>query len=352
MQLFRHRSPYWLLVSLTAALLFWLANAAAAQTYPSQIDPYVSDYAGVMTPADVSYVQQRFSDLQLNADVEATVLTIDSLQTYTAAETTIETFATGLFNTWGIGDARTNNGILLLVSVDDRRVRIEVGAGYGTSLNGAMQTIIDQTMIPRFKADDYSGGIRQGADAIVERLSGEGLSVEGLSGDGGSLPASRTAERLPLVGGGLAGLGLVGYAARAYLRHRPRRCPDCGSPMARLDEAADDRFLDQPQQLEEQLGSVDYDVWHCQSCARQVTYHYKNPLSRFSRCRRCRFRTMRKKRKTTRAATYAAPGKARVTENCQHCGHQHVYTTTIPRKRRRKRGGGGRSSGGGASGSW
>jgi hypothetical protein len=87
---------------------------------------------------------------------------------------TIEEFARRWFNSWGIGTlnapsgARANRGMLLLVSVGDRKARIELGADWGRGANGYSQSVMAASIIPAFKRGDYSGGIAAG-DADVHR---------------------------------------------------------------------------------------------------------------------------------------------------------------------------------------
>lgn len=71
--------------------------------------------------------------------IEAVVVTINSIGDYQTGDATIEAFATNLFNTWGIGHKKENNGVLILVAVKDRKARIELGKGYGREYDSAMK---------------------------------------------------------------------------------------------------------------------------------------------------------------------------------------------------------------------
>ncbi len=116
------------------ASALWLASItlATAQTYPINHDTYVNDYADLLTNFQESVLCKTLIDLRKNRDIEMTVLTIERRSDY---EQTVsnETFATALFNHWGIGDATRNDGVLFLVSRFDRDMRIEVGSGYGAT---------------------------------------------------------------------------------------------------------------------------------------------------------------------------------------------------------------------------
>ena len=359
--------------------------AAYAQTgYPTATDPYINDYAELITPEDAASIRQALSDLELQHGIEATVLTLHSIQEFGTGDAAIESFATNLFNTWGIGDAEENNGILVLVAVGDRKVRIEVGSGYGTSLDSAMKTVIEEFMTPRFKQNDYSGGIRRGVEAIIRRVSQPAPTQPPAHSPAQPAPSRPPTPTISspyegsggkhdgwLTFGGIGGLGAAGFGIKKYLRYRHRRCPSCDVHMARLGEHADDQFLDKGQQVEERINSVDYDVWQCPSCQHYDINRYGSIFSRYSRCKGCGYKTMGTSVQTIVAPTYSSTGTARVTETCQQCSYRNTYTKTIPRKERsssssssrsssrssRSSGGGsssrgGRSSGGGASGGW
>src|SRR5512139_324995 len=150
----------------------WLivSPAAAQNGYPDRIDPYVNDFAALLTDEHTSSLRSLFSELKADNGVEIVVVTIDSIHDFGTGDSSIESFATNLFNNWGLGDGQKNDGVLILVAWKDRAVRIEVGAGYGDSLNDDMQTIIDEQMIPAFRNEDYSQGSYDGARAVSRRL--------------------------------------------------------------------------------------------------------------------------------------------------------------------------------------
>src|SRR5512139_995640 len=143
---------------------------AAQNGYPTRVDPYVNDFSSLLTTEHTASLRSLFSELKTDNGVEIVVVTLDSIHDYATGDAAIESFATNLFNTWGIGTAQKNDGVLILVAWKDREVRIEVGAGYGDTLNADMQAIIDEQMIPAFRDENYSQGIYDGARAISHRL--------------------------------------------------------------------------------------------------------------------------------------------------------------------------------------
>lgn len=149
------------------------AVQAQESSYPNYVDPFVNDFAGVLTSADAGSIQQMFKDLKNQSSIEAVVVTIHSIKDYNTNDSSITSFATNLFNHWGIGDAQKNNGVLILVAVNDRECQIALGTGYEIDMNAAMQQVIDQKMIPYFKNEDYSGGIVSGARGVIEKITGK-----------------------------------------------------------------------------------------------------------------------------------------------------------------------------------
>jgi uncharacterized protein len=131
--------------------------------------------------------------------------------------------------------------------------------------------------------------------------------------------------------------------------------------MLRLDEAADDVYLDSGQKVEELISSVDYDIWKCLDCNTHTMNGYDNWLAWFKCCPQCHYRTVKVSSETLEYPTYDSTGRKRVTRECRHCKYHSSEIVVLPRRTRssssgssprRSSFGGGRSSGGGASGSW
>jgi uncharacterized protein len=150
------------------ALIFCLVTAAFALDFP-QLTGRVVDQAGVMTPDSRAALETKLKDLEDKSGIQLVVATVKSLQ-----DSDIETYANQLFRTWKLGQAQKNNGVLLLVAPAEHKVRIEVGYGLEGTLTDALSSvIISSAMVPRFKANDYSGGIERGVDGIISVLSGD-----------------------------------------------------------------------------------------------------------------------------------------------------------------------------------
>jgi len=143
--------------------------------FPEPKNNYVNDYANVINDIDSKEIESLFKKMESQTGIEAVVVTINSISDYDTPNQTLESFATSLFNTWGVGNKKRNDGILILVAVKDRKCRIELGGGYDTMYNDVMKKVIDQKMIPYFKNEDYSRGIYEGAkgatDAVTNKVT-------------------------------------------------------------------------------------------------------------------------------------------------------------------------------------
>lgn len=126
----------------------------------------VVDQAEILDGRSRKVIEQKLAALEeLNTD-QLFVVTLESLQ-----GSSIEGYATKLFNYWGIGRKDKNNGVLLLVAPNDQKVRIEVGYGLEGTLTDATASKIIGSMLPQLRDNDFPSGITYGVDAIIEVLS-------------------------------------------------------------------------------------------------------------------------------------------------------------------------------------
>ncbi len=158
------------------------ATPASFAPYPNPDAGYVTDLAGVLSVDQEERIEQSLWKAEEEAGLEVAVVTIESIHDYpNTGATTIERFATGLFDAYGVGNMPDNNGVLLLVAVGDREARIELGAGHGRSRDADADRIMQRRIVPAFKRGDYAGGITAGVVAIISAFAGmddTGLSAE------------------------------------------------------------------------------------------------------------------------------------------------------------------------------
>lgn len=268
------------------------AADAPAEPYPSYDDLFVNDLAEVLPDASESEIRGQLEALKAETGIEMTLLTIPTRLHYDASSS-IETFATGLFNDWGIGDETRNDGILVLIAPEDREMRLELGSGYDQGYDVLARDMVDRYFLPEFRSGDYDAGIRAGVTETVERI------------------ARRHAARLPpealptqgsgSIAGWIFGAAFAGIAALVVFARRigdliagMRPCPQCGK------------------------------------------------------------RGLHRTHETVRAATTSEEGLQRTETQCPSCGYRDTRTTPTPRRSSSRSGsfGGGKSSGGGATGRW
>jgi uncharacterized protein len=158
---------------LFALLLLAPLAGAFAQSLPA-LTGRVVDNAGMIDAATEAAITGKLADFEAKSSDQIVVATIPDL-----GGEAIEPYANRLFRQWRLGQAGENNGILLLVSRDDRRMRIEVGYGLeGTLTDLHSKLIIENTLTPAFRAGDFSGGISAAVDDIIMVLEGNGEELE------------------------------------------------------------------------------------------------------------------------------------------------------------------------------
>ena len=151
---------------LTLLLAALLALPAAAQDLPPRPDGPVYDGANMIDAATKSQLDQKLRAYNKETGRAVIVATVPSLD-----GETVEGYAVKLYETWGIGGEKTDEGALLLVAKEERKIRIEVGYGSTPTLTDAMSgRIIRDTITPAFKEGDFSAGIAAGVDRMIEAI--------------------------------------------------------------------------------------------------------------------------------------------------------------------------------------
>lgn len=154
------------LVAFVAGVLSAGFAAPAQAAYPARPAGPVLDAANIIPDAEEAAMDARLRDYNQRTGRAVVVATVPSLD-----GETIELYAANLFAEWGIGGAETDQGLLLLVAPNDRKVRIEVGYGlHGYVTDILSGRIIRGQMLPRFKAGDYPGGINAGLDELIAQM--------------------------------------------------------------------------------------------------------------------------------------------------------------------------------------
>jgi uncharacterized protein len=179
---------------LSALFLAVAASTSTAQESRLAVpknDGWVTDLAGMLSPAEESQLERLMESYRIGTSHEIALLTVPSLQ-----GEPIERFALEVGRTWGLGTKEKNNGALLVVSKEDRKIRIEVGRGLEGSLTDSIcGRIIRDVIAPEFKRGRYGEGLEQGIVAIHEAIGGNYGKIPSSSRS----PSSGLAGIIPMI---------------------------------------------------------------------------------------------------------------------------------------------------------
>ncbi|MFK7927684.1 MAG: YgcG family protein [Myxococcota bacterium] len=316
---------------------------------------WVTDHADILSPAAEARLEAQFQALKDDLGAEVVVVTVPDVDASTPRE-----FITNLFNRWRIGDKTANNGFLVLMVVDQRRIEMETGYGLeGVLTDTWLGRVRTNHMVPAFKAGDYGAGIEAGMTAIDERMRAYPTEVrEGTRQEirvvGGVEDTTGLSETtLAVAGGGLMGVTILGIGGGAlFIRRRRRRCDTCKTQMRLLYEDEEDEHLNADQELEEAIGSREWSVYVCETCPETRTFHSNKWLSGYRDCHACGVRSLSTTRTVIKQPTTSWSGLARINVRCANCDYHDVFTRVIPRESSSSSSGWGGGGGGGGGGSF
>ncbi|HXI08064.1 MAG: TPM domain-containing protein [Bradyrhizobium sp.] len=155
---------------LLALLLGWVFPAFALVAVP-QLTGRVIDQTGTLSSGDVAQLSQKLADLQTRKGSQIAVLIVP-----TTEGEPIEQFSLRVAEAWKIGRKKVDDGALLVVAKNDRRLRIEIGYGLeGVLTDVTSKRIIDEIITPKFKSGDFAGGLSAGIDKMIGLINGEKL---------------------------------------------------------------------------------------------------------------------------------------------------------------------------------
>lgn len=473
-----------LIILALASIVGW-AQKYEVQTVPNPktaSNSYVSNPDKILDNAAEAEINSILGQVEAQTSAEVAVVAVQSI-----GDGDVFEFSQSLFNYWGIGKAKENNGLLVLLVLDQKTVRFH--SGYG--IEGILPDIVckkiqREKMLPHFKENNYSVGMVMGIREVATLLTdstyasnnllqaeAEGstlgteaydltpLYVVGGIGwaiialimwavgksknsftdspkfDAGSAPhikmsskqylvwflflplgifiiglivnqlstflmalygyiflgAADTKRRMNAVTkSGLAKADYYGlhqfyrkkrsfwvwmailvpvpflflvfrYGAKMKLfREHPRNCPTCGKPMESHSETSEDPHLNPKQIFEENIKSVDYDVWQCTGCGSKQVLRYPTDQSTYEECPKCSTVAYYvASNRILRAATTSSEGLKEEIKICKYCQFKNTRTFSTPKLSSSSSGGsggggssfgGGRSGGGGASSSW
>ncbi len=152
-----------------AALLSFAAAWAGAEVAVPPLKSRVTDLASTLSQDQRAALEQKLAALEARKGSQVAVLLVPTTQ-----PETVEQYAIRVFDQWKLGRKGVDDGVLLLIAKNDRKLRIEVGRGLEGAIPDAFaKRIIDEEITPRFKQGDFHGGISAGVDRIVKLVDGE-----------------------------------------------------------------------------------------------------------------------------------------------------------------------------------
>jgi uncharacterized protein len=199
------------------AFLCLVNPAWAAPQFPAlpsfpKLSGRVVDGANILSDATKSDLDGKLAALEAKTSRQLVVVTLASLNNYDISD-----YGYQLGRAWGIGQAKLNNGVLLIVAPNEHKVRIEVGYGLEPILTDALSEIIIQNAIlPNFRKGDFNGGVEQGVDALIQQLSLDPSAAEAKAA--AAAQQARQQQDNGGQGGGLSGLLILLFIGFAIFR--------------------------------------------------------------------------------------------------------------------------------------
>lgn len=179
-------------VTLACLALCWCVLADAAQVAVPPLAARVTDQTATLTDAQKTALEQKLQAFETSKGSQLAVLIVP-----TTGDEQIEQYSLRVVEQWKLGRKKVDDGALLIVAKDDRKLRIEVGYGLEGALNDAIsKRIISEIIVPRFKQADFYGGIDAGIDQMIRIVNGEPLPEPTSHSSGG---AQGTGQSAPII---------------------------------------------------------------------------------------------------------------------------------------------------------
>lgn len=386
-----------------------LAEAWTVATVPNtrlnDAKACTSDPDDLIDPTNQAEIDRLLYNAQQQLSAEIFVVALQS-----TGDVELKSFATELFNNWGIGKKGKDNGLLILLVLDQKKVTMETGYGMEGVLPDAICfRIIDNDMVPLMKEGQIGAGMLAGVQGVLKVLSDPAaaaeiyadpavqqkatweqrkqqlyalligylvltlivliLSIQSTSKKTKSVAGMEPYEAYKILNTSTTTYQILAFIfpltmvaflfyykrkARLY-RKKPRICPSCGKSLVLMSEKQEDAYLSVGQQSEEMVGSIDYDAWVCMDCGHRSFLSYAKAFTRYQACPKCRFKTYAQTSdRIVSAPTPISTGQGVHVFNCANCGYEALKYYTIPMiiilPSNRGGGGGGFGGGGGSFG--
>lgn len=370
-----------IVILIAASIQTWAISPDEIRNPRLQADnSYVANPDKILSQQAVGQINAMLRQLEDSTSVQVAVAVVRTIDDADDTD-----YAQELFELWKPGYADRDNGVLLLIATDDRVARIHTGYGAEGALPDIeARRILTDEFVPRYKADDTDGGVV----ATVAEMSrvlmrpdvrGELMSnrrvverdrrmqenqealmtlvfwvvgvvtllalimlirtvVKGRKMDRyhRALAMKGTVRGLWWMSllslGGALPIALIGRWLVTRYRNKPEICGNCGSRMKKLSEAEDNAMLTPAQDFEEQLNSVDYDVWLCPTCNSTAVYAYRNDATTYRECPSCHTMAYRQTAdRVLRQPTTTNEGLGEKVCECRFCHYRHSDPYVIPK---------------------
>lgn len=339
---------------------------------------YIADPAGMLSPATKQSINRTLDDLRRTTTAEVGVAILPSI-----GDRTVDDFAPDLLKEWGLGKKDKDNGLLLLIVLDQKKARIETGYGMeGVVTDMTAATILRDRLFPAMREGDIDRGVSESVGELAKVITDPAYAEELRSDQGDTIQSSVSTEDIKTVlewfcgiitlltafcyiadvvtfrkydryhralhwrkrmkmywlsvilslGGSLI-FALLALWQKQRSRNKPMRCANCHHKMKKLSESEDNKKLTPAQDLEERLKSVDYDVWVCPQCGSVDKYAYPAENTKFTKCPACHTVAMHTVAdRTLVPPTTRSTGVGERVSVCEFCGHQKHDRYNIPKK--------------------
>ena len=171
-----------------AAFLFvlFLSGPVAALDVPPAPTQWLTDNAGLLNPSQAAELNRKLQAFEQQSGAQFIIYTMRTLE-----GDPVEDFTIRAAEKWKVGQKKYDNGLILFVFLDEKKVRIETGYGLeGTITDAVASRVIRETMAPYFQRGDWNGGLNAGADALMERIRKGEAPVEPMQREGGGAQAN------------------------------------------------------------------------------------------------------------------------------------------------------------------
>lgn len=332
---------------------------------------YVSDQDDLLDNETENKINNLLSSLQKSTTAEVAVVAINGNDRTSARDLSME-----LFDLWGVGKKGSDNGLIILLCVESREIFMRTGYGLEGVLPDALASqIVNERMAPYFKQGEWGKGLLTGVEIVCgvlyEEYQQNGyaehenfewtplllvyfnlcvvffvVAVIFINMKAAKVDPNNKLEKINVVKKSSVVWLCVGilflpallllliwvYRIKIKRIRRQNIVCHCGDKMKRLSESQEDKFLDTVKQLEESLGSRDYDVWLCDTCRNTIIYPYDKIFSGYDKCPSCGAKTYKKKYDSViREPSVNHDGLVKTVFECKNCKYRDEKTKVLPK---------------------